>query len=94
MLVLTRIGLITCADTAEEDRAAARDELSRHASPVDMKLANDRLYNLFPHPGDTDRKYCDRMLSKLRSVYRDAKQGLGNGFVGMLPRTHLRVTMR
>ena len=87
---LVRVGLITCADSSAAEQAAARDELSRHASPVDMKLANDRLYNLFPDLGHADRRYCDRMLSKLRSLYRDAEQVLGNGFVGLLPRTHLR----
>lgn len=87
---LVRVGLITCADAVEEERAAAREERSRNASPIDMKLANDRLYNLFPQLGDADRKYCDRMLSKLRSMYRSAEEGIGNGFVGLLPRTHLR----
>jgi putative transposase len=87
---LVRIGLIVSADNVDEERAALREARLRDASPIDLKLANDRLYNLFPDLGSTDTKYCDRMLSKLRSLYRAAEDGLGNGFVGLLPRTHLR----
>lgn len=87
---LVRIGLITSADTVEEERAVQRESRLRSASPLDLKLANDRLYNLFPEMGSADRKYCDRMLSKLRGLYRTAEDCLGNGFVGLLPKTHLR----
>jgi putative transposase len=87
---LVRIGTVTCDDNAEEQRADARESALRAASPLDLRVANDRLYNLFPDLGDAGKKYCDRMLSKLRGLYRVAEDTLGNGFVGLLPRTHLR----
>ncbi len=87
---LVRIGSICCADSAEQDRSSLREDALRDASPHDLEVANERLYNLFPHLGTASKKYCDRMLAKLRSRYRSAEDNLGNGFIGLLPRTHLR----
>lgn len=87
---LILLGAITCPEGPDCERHKLLYEKSSSASPEDLKVASDRYYNLFPDAGTPTRKYGKRMLTALRSLYRNAEDALGNGFVGLIPRTHDR----
>lgn len=87
---LVRAGAIAVPPTAADEKAVQREARYRAASPLDLEIATDRLYNLFPEMGSPTRVYGDRMKSKLRAWYREGEDVLGDGLVGLLPRTHLR----
>lgn len=83
---LILLGAITCPDGPDDEREQLRRERSGAASPEDLEVARDRYYNLFPEAGTPKRKYAERMLTALRSLYRSAEEALGNGFLGLIPR--------
>jgi putative transposase len=87
---LVRAGAITVPSTSADEKAAQREARYRTASPLDLAIATDRLYSLFPDMGSPKRSYCERMKSKLRAWYREAEDVLGDGLLGLLPRTYLR----
>lgn len=87
---LVLLGAITCPDGPDTEREHLRHERSASASPEDLELARNRYYNLFPEVGTPKRKYGERMLTTLRSLYRSAEETLGNGFLGLIPKIHER----
>lgn len=67
------------------------DSMLRHASPLDIELATLRYRNLFPGDlNDGARTFAPRTLRKFRAQFRHSEATLGAGFVGLLPKTHMR----
>lgn len=63
----------------------------RGASPSDIVHAVRRYRALFPDKlGGPGATFTNRALRKWRALYRQAETALGSGFVGLLPKLHLR----
>lgn len=88
---LVREGTIRGLPKDLSSRWSLVEERVRTTSPDGFEEALTRYYSIFPEHGNgRPPAGKERALRKWRALYRKAAETTGFGFVGLLPKTHLR----
>lgn len=89
---LVKDGKVTGAPVKSCVESAKTKIALRNASPTDFAMAIERYRAIFSEPDTASLPpaFSPRTLRKWRALYRHAAQMQGSGFLGLLPRIHLR----
>lgn len=88
---LIKEGFVTGLPLNPQNTQETTELMVRSASPDDFAHAMYRYRCIFPNASDeAPLKASPRALSKWRSLYRKSEQTYGNGFIGLLPKIHMR----
>lgn len=88
---MVRDGVIKGLPTDVQSDRHKAEEMVRRASPQDYEHALYRYRCIFPDRADgVLAQASDRALRKWRALYRKSAELFGSGFLGLLPKIHLR----
>lgn len=88
---MVRDGIITGLPEDVPSGNVEIERMVRSASPKDFEHAMFRFHCVFPEKSDGPAPHASvRAIRKWRSWYRKSEQAHGNGFLGLLPKIHLR----
>lgn len=84
-------GEIIGCGAVEDSRQSMGNEILRKASRQQHEAALKRYYALFPERAtEPVEKVSERTLRNIRRAFEEGERTYGNGFVGLIPKFHLR----